>query len=318
MTRLVRFRSDLLALLAILLLSLLWFAPVLVPSITAATLLPYDNLSTFEPWRSLQAGRIPYNDLLSDLVLQNAAWKLHLRESLAAGEIPLWNPKILTGVPFLAGGQASALYPLNLLFYLLPLEVAYGWFTALQVAIAGAALYGFGRVLRLRVLAALFGAIVYMFSGFLIASVVFTMFLAAVPWLPLLLAVIELIVRKQEEKGVHSFLPIPYVAAGAAVIGLVVLAGHPELIYYTLLVAGAFSGVRLVAAYRRLRAGSALWPALACTLRLAGWLVTLALLGVAAGAAQLIPLVELLPLNFREGNATLQQVTDWAWPSRHL
>ena len=97
------------ALLVILLLALLWFAPVLVPSITAATLLPYDNLSTFDPWRSLQAGRIPYNDLLSDLVLQNAAWKLHLRESLAAGEIPLWNPKILTGVPFLAGGQASAL-----------------------------------------------------------------------------------------------------------------------------------------------------------------------------------------------------------------
>ena len=318
MTRLGRFRSDLLALLVILLLALLWFAPVLVPSITAATLLPYDNLSTFDPWRSLQAGRIPYNDLLSDLVLQNAAWKLHLRESLAAGEIPLWNPKILTGVPFLAGGQASALYPLNFLFYLLPLEIAYGWFTALQVAIAGAALYGFGRVLRLRVLAALFGAIVYMFSGFLIASVVFTMFLAAVPWLPLLLAVIELIVRKQEEKGVRSFLPIPYVAAGAAVVGLVVLAGHPELIYYTLLVAGAFSGVRLVAAYRRLRAGSAFWPALACTLRLAGWLATLALLGVAVGAAQLIPLVELLPHNFREGNATLQQVTGWAWPSRHL
>ena len=40
MTRLGRFRSDLLALLVILLLALLWFAPVLVPSITAATLLP--------------------------------------------------------------------------------------------------------------------------------------------------------------------------------------------------------------------------------------------------------------------------------------
>ena len=62
-------------------------------------------------------------------------------------------------------------------------------------------MYVFGRVLRLRVLAALFGAVVYMFSGFLIVSVVFTMFLAAVPWLPLLLAVIEFIVQKQEAKG---------------------------------------------------------------------------------------------------------------------
>ena len=59
------------------------------------------------------------------------------------------------------------------------------------------------------VLAALFGGVVYMFSGFLIVSVVFTMFLAAVPWLPLLLAVIEYIIRKQEEKGVRSFQPDP-------------------------------------------------------------------------------------------------------------
>ena len=77
-----------------------------------------------------------------------------------------------------------------------------------------------------------------MFSGFLIVSVVFTMFIAAAVWLPLLLALIEIIIRKQEAKGDQSFHPIPYVAAGAAVIGVMMLAGHPELIYYTLLVAG--------------------------------------------------------------------------------
>jgi hypothetical protein len=322
MSRLRRFRSDLLALLAILLLALLWFTPVLAPGLTHATLLPFDNLYSFEPWRSLQPDLIPHNELLSDLVLENAVWKAHIRESLAAGELPLWNPKILTGIPFLAAGQASTFYPLNILFYLLPLDVAYGWFTALQVAIAGAAMYVFGRVLRLRVLAALFGAVVYMFSGFLIVSVVFTMFLAAVPWLPLLLAVIEFIVQKQEAKGVRSFRPIPYVVVGAGVIGLVVLAGHPELIYYTLLTAGAYSLVRLIAAYTRIRrtadASAPRRAPLTRTLKLAGWLLTMAVLGVALGAVQLLPLVELLPLNFREGSASLAQVLDWAWPSRHV
>ncbi|HHY54374.1 MAG TPA: oligosaccharide flippase family protein [Chloroflexi bacterium] len=319
MLRLRRFRSDLLALLTILLLALLWFAPVLAPGLTHATLLPFDNLYTFEPWRSLQPDLIPHNELLSDLVLENAVWKAHIREALAAGELPLWNPKILTGIPFLAAGQASTFYPLNVLFYLLPLDVAYGWFTALQVAIAGATMYLFGRVLRLRVLAALFGAVVYMFSGFLIVSVVFTMFLAATPWLPLLLAVIEVIVRKQEAKGVRSFRPIPYVAVGAGVIGLVVLAGHPELIYYTLLTAGAYSLVRLIAAHTRIRRTTTTRRApLMRTLKLAGWLLTMAVLGVALGAVQLLPLVELLPLNFREGSASLAQVLDWAWPSRHV
>ena len=144
-----------------------------------------------------------------------------------------------------------------------------------------------------------------MFSGFLIVSVVFTMFVAAVPWLPLLLAVIEFIVRKQEEKGNRSFQPIPYVVAGAVVIGLVVLAGHPELIYYTLLVAGAYAFVRLVAAYFHIRRQSRQPSPFVRLLKLAGWLLTMAVAGVALGAVQLIPLVELLPLNFREGSASL-------------
>jgi O-antigen/teichoic acid export membrane protein len=182
-------------------------------------------------------------------------------------------------------------------------------------------MYLFARVLRLRVPAALFGAVVYMFSGFLIVSVVFTMFLAAAPWLPLLLAVIEVIVRKQEEKGVRSFRPIPYAVVGAAIIGLVVLAGHPELIYYTMLVAGAYSFVRLIAAYlriRRLHDGADRRAPLLRTVKLGGWLLTMAVLGIGLGAVQLIPLVELLPLNFRAGSASLAEVLGWAWPSRHV
>lgn len=317
-------RSDLLALLAIWLLALLWFAPVLAPGLTQATLLPYDNLYTFEPWRSLQPGLIPHNDLLSDLVLENVVWKAHIREAFSVGEFPLWNPKILTGIPFLAAGQASTFYPLNFLFYVLPLDLAYGWFTAVQIAIAGFSMYLLGRVLRLRPLAALYGAVVYMFSGFLIVSVVFTMFVAAVPWLPLLLAVIEFIAQKQEEKGPRSFRPIPYVLVGAGVIGLVALAGHPELIYYTMLTAGTFALVRLIVLYLRMRrgtngpAGGRKGTPLLRTVKLAGWLLAMAILGIGLGAVQLIPMLELLPLNFREGSASLAQVLGWAWPVRHL
>jgi hypothetical protein len=323
MSLLRRFRADLLALLAILGLALLWFAPVLLPALTGRTLLPYDNLYAFEPWRSLRPDIVPHNLLLSDLVLENAVWKQHTRAALAAGELPLWNPQIFTGIPFLAAGQASVFYPLNALFYALPLEWAYGWFTALSVALAGANMYAFGRVLRLRPVAALAGAIVYMFSGFLIVSVVFTMFLAAVPWLPLLLAVIEVVIRKQEEKGIASFHPIPYVVIGAAAIGLAVLAGHPELIYYTLIVAGLYAFVRLLAAWRTLARlpapdGARGRPALRRVLKLAGWLLAMAVLGVALGAIQLLPLLELLPLNFRQGSASLGQVLGWAWPSRHV
>lgn len=305
----------------LILLPLLWFAPVLLTPLTGRTLLPFDNLYAFEPWRSLLPGLVPHNLLLSDLVLENAVWKLHIRQTLAAGQLPLWNPQIFTGLPFLAAGQASTFYPLSILFYLLPLNLAYGWFTALQLALAGIGLYTWARTLRLRPFPALGGGVVYMFSGFLVASVVFTMFIAAVAWLPFLLATIEWIIRKQEEKGPAGYSPIPFVALGAATIGITVLAGHPELIYYTLLVAGAYTLVRLLVARRRMIAEAGRSESRAITRRLvqlAVWLLGMALLGVALGAVQLLPLLELLPLNFREGSADLAQVLEWAWPTRHV
>ena len=53
-------------------------------------------------------------------------------------------------------------------------------------------------------------------------------------------------------------------------------------------------------------------------MRLAGWLLAMIALGLALGAAQLIPLYELVRQSFREGSASLQQVRDWAWPSRQI
>ncbi len=315
--RLRPYRADLLALLTLWGLPLLWFAPVLFGGLT---LLPYDNLYAFEPWRSLQPDLVPHNLLLSDLVLENAVWKLHIRRTLADGQLPLWNPQIFTGLPFLAAGQASTFYPLSILFLILPLEAAYGWFTALQIGLAGTGLYVWARTVGLRPPAALLGGVVYMFSGFLIASVVFTMFIAAAAWLPFILAVIEQVIRKQEQKGLAAFTPIPYVVAGAGAIGVMVLAGHPELIYYTMLTAGGYTLVRLGVAWRHLVATCAV-PARAVARRLlapALWLLSMAILGIALGGVQLLPLLELLPLNFREGSATFAQVVGWAWPVRHV
>ena len=332
MHRLHRFRPDLLSLAILTVLPLIWFGPVLF---TGKTLLPYDNLYQFEPWRTLQPDISPHNGLLSDLVLENAVWKLHVRRTLQQLELPLWNPQLFSGAPFFAAGQSSAAYPLSVLFYLLPIEAAYGWFTAIQLAIAGVNAYLLGRVLKLRPVAALFSGVAFQFSGFLVVSVVFTMVIAAATWLPLLLAIIEKVIRKQEEKGVAGFRPIPYVVSAAAVVGLVALAGHPEFLYYTLLVAGIFTAARLLIAWRKIfsrsqdkgverpstsqsrpeRTGLQSLQAVAKT---AGWILLAALLGLAAGAVQILPLLELVQQNFREGSVSYQQVVGWAWPDRHI
>ena len=306
-------RLDVLIVLFLFLLPLLWFAPQVLGG---KTLLPADNLFASEPWKSFAAEQgvgVPHNLLISDLVLENRPWKSLIVEALRSGSLTdiLWNPRNFAGVPFLAAGQHSALYPLSIIFYALPLWRAYGIFTWLQLGLAAVGMYVFARVLRLRRAPATLAAVVYAFSGFYLVSVAFTMIIAAAAWLPLILAVIEIVVRKQEEKGGGAFSPVPYIVLGAAFLGLQVLAGHVEITYYTLMVMGFYAAWRLIGLGLRLKQ----WRP---PLRMAAWLALMVVLGLALGAAQLIPLYELVRQSFREGAASLQQVRDWAWPSRQI
>ncbi len=306
-------RTDALVVLALLLLPLLWFAPQVFGN---ATLLPADNLYQFPPWEpyatQLGAG-VPHNPLISDLILENYQWKSYILESLHSGDIGglLWSPRLFAGAPFLAAGQHSAMYPLSVLFYILPLWRAYGVFTWLQLGIAAAAMYIFMRVLRLRPLPAAVSAVAYAFSGFFIVSVNFTMVIAAAAWLPLVLAMIEIAVRKQEEKGAGSFSPVPYIVAGSLFLALASLAGHIEITYYTLMVSAYYALWRLIVLWRRVRTPLP-------SLRLALWLLVMVAFGLALSGVQLLPLYELVSQSFREGSASLQQVRDWAWPSQQV
>jgi len=310
-TRTKAIARRLVPLLLLTLLPLLWFWPVVVGG---KTLLPADNLYTFQPWATYaqQMGvTVPHNELLSDLILQNYAWKKYLQESLRAGDIPLWNPYLFTGAPFLAGGQHSGLYPLSLVYYVLPLPLAYGVFTWLQLALAGMSAYALARILRRSRAAALFAGAAYQFSGFFIVSVVFPMIIAAASWLPLLLGLTLVVFRKQREKGRGPFNPTAYMVAYAGVLALTTLAGHVEIVYDTLIVLALFGLWQLVITWRHV---GALWPAL----RSGIWLGIGTLFGLGMAGIQFLPLYELAQQNFREGSATLGQVLGWAWPVRQV
>jgi len=108
---------DLGVLILLLLLPLLLFAPVALGS---KTLLPADSLFLFEPYRAAAADgsagiaevlgvAFPHNHLVADLILENYAWKRFLVEAIHNRELPLWDPYIFAGHPFLANGQHSAL-----------------------------------------------------------------------------------------------------------------------------------------------------------------------------------------------------------------
>jgi O-antigen/teichoic acid export membrane protein len=310
-------RQDLLILLILLLLPVLLLTPT---TLGGKTLLPVDNLFAYQPWQSFAAQLgvgVPHNSLLSDLILENYVWKRFILESLRARQIPLWNPYIVAGEPFLAAGQHSALYPLSILFYVLPIPVAYGWFSALQLGLAGIFAYIFLRVIGANRFGATIAGITYQLSGFMVVSVVFTMMIAAAAWLPLILAMVEVVIKKQEGKGPVAYSPVPYIAVGAWAMGMQVLAGHIEITAYVLLVSAFYALCRLVTMALRLTYRSQNWgQALRVTARLALWIAAMVLLGLGLGGVQLIPLLELLPRNFRVGSVTYADVVGWALPLR--
>lgn len=248
---------DLGALLMLLVLPLILFWPVTLGS---KTLLPIDNLYQWEPYRRFarQQGMTlpPHNPLLSDLVLQKLPWKQFVVQSLRARESPLWSPNLFTGTPFLAAGQHWALYPLSVLFNIMPLPRAHSLFVVLNLWLAGVSMYLFVRVLRQGSLPALIAGVTYQLSAFFLVSAVHVMIVAAAAWLPLLQAIIETVIRKQEDRGCERYAPIGYVGLGAAILGMHVLVGHPEILLYTLIVVAYYALARLVMLWRHVRVWS--------------------------------------------------------------
>ena len=299
----------------LLLLLVVFFWPV---TLGGKSLLPLDNLFAFEPWKS-HAGdfqvQVPHNELLSDLILQNYPWKQLIVQALQSRQLPLWNPYILSGLPFLAAGQHSALYPLSALYYVLPLASAYGWFTVVQLLLAGVFMYAFCRTIGMRRIGSIVAAICFTFSGFMTVSVVHPMIIAAASWLPLILAVIERLIRTQEpllrneRPAPVSYLP--WIALGALALGLQFLAGHVEIAYYVLLVSGFYALCRLAILWHRTRNTAQVG-------KLALGLVILVALGIGLAAIQVVPLFEVVTQNFRQESATYQQVVGWAYPWRRL
>ncbi len=311
---------DVLIALALLALAALFLWDV---TLGGKALLPLDNLFAIPPYDSL-AGSLgiaaPHNLLISDQVLQNIWWKSFARDTLLAGEIPLWNPYTFSGVPFLAAGQYAVMYPLGILFYVLPLASAYGWFTALHLFLGGLFMYIFLRAIGVVRFGAVISALAFMFSLVLVTAFLWPMVLSTAVWTPLLLAFIELTVRDNVERpplplpgrlGPLSGRALLWPVGGMIALGLQFLAGHMEYSFYVLFTMAYYAACRLAIGWWNRR--STIRTVWAATLLLA-----MVSVGAGIAAVQLIPFQEVIRENFRAGFTTYPDVIGWALPKIQL
>lgn len=221
--------------------------------------------------------------------------RVYLARALLEGRLPLWNPDLFLGAPFLANPQSAVLYPPSWLFVVLPEHAGYTAQLVLHTSLASTFMYAFARVsLGVRPLAAVVGGLAYGFGGFTVGQTGHINQLSAAAWLPATLVAYDRAVTLASPR---------WLAGGALALGLQVLAGHPQVTYMTLLALGLFGLVRAPWTRPRALVGAGLVG------------VGLGLLGGLIAAAQILPTLELAPLSIRGEGVSWKDAVASSLPS---
>jgi hypothetical protein len=214
------------------------------------------------------------------------------------GHIPLWNPEIFGGMPFVAGMHGDIFYPTAWLRLLLPIHVAMNLGFVIHYVLAGVFTYWFLRKWNVSWTGAVVGGLTYQLSG-VIGSYVSPghdgkLFVTAL--LPLMLVSLTLAVRDRRWEG-YALL--------ALAVGLALLSPHPQMAQYALIAAGIFT---LYLAFGE-PSDKRSWRDRLMPLGLA---LAAVIVGVGIGAIQYLPFYAYIPFSPRDASA----VQGFEWSAR--
>lgn len=237
-------------------------------------------------WRIALAGRVL---AAGDVFTYFYPYWAEATRAIRSGRLPLWNPYLFMGAPFLANSQAGFFYPLNWpLWLLLPAHRSVHLTIVAHLGLAGLTGYLWGRTsLRLEHISAWTVGSAFALGGYLGAHVEHVNQLQGLAWLPLMLMLWDRVSRSASLQA--GKWPL---AGLGVVIGLVMLTGHTQTAFVSLVGLAAYG------------LGSALWDGLRRRkyrplLRRVVLLAVVAGMGAALAAAQLVPTWELSLLSVR-------------------
>lgn len=210
---------------------------------------------------------------------------------------PLWNPFYSSGQPFAANPTHQLFHPLTALFFVLPFEWAFRLQVILPVFMAAGGMLFLLRALRRSRGAALFGALVWGFGGYILSATNLLLIHVAVSALPACLGFGVLALRRGERR---------FVVGLAVTFGLVCLAGEPTTILCTPFLLAATLAES--AGGRGERIGTRAVSRVAIGL----------LLGTMLGAVALLPGVDLLRKSVRRDPLPSRVADSWSLSSDRL
>ncbi len=175
-----RGRAHLACLAIIVGLTVAWFFPLFQGSSYSAV--PgYEN--AVYPWAASSNGQTFYPQ--SDQAALSLPWQTTLSNSLKHGSIPLWNNESFGGQPLFANGSSALAYPPRLILAkTVSPTTAYNVLSFLHVLLAGVFTYWLLADLELSPLAALFGAVAWMFGAYTLGWLELEVVAPLFAWLP--------------------------------------------------------------------------------------------------------------------------------------
>lgn len=242
------------------------------------------------------------SDVLSsqDYTIITLPFQAFAEASWGRGDVPLWTPHLLFGVPFLANGDTFIFYPLQPFFWLFDSAKAIGGQIWLHSILGSVTTYAWLRVsLRRQPVGAAIGAAIVVYGGFTLSHHGFLTFVHVLPWTPLLLLCLE---RAVERTVIWAWW-------GAAVVALIFLAGLPQLTWQVLWFLPLYLALVVLrdrTAWRR--------RALVAILVTGGALAA----GAAMASVQILPQSELVAQSPRGDGLTLGEAGLAAFPAEEL
>ena len=216
----------------------------------------------------------------------------YLRESIRAGELPLWNPLSNCGAPFLAQWGTMCLYPGSLVLVALPMPWALGVFCLLHLWLGGLGARALADRWTGNRFAAAVAGTAFALNGASLACITWPNYCVALGWLPWIVQLTEQAWREGGRKLVLAAL------AGT----MQMLTGVPELVALT----WGLLGVLLVADCVKRKTENV---SRADLTHFALRFTLLILLIAALSAAQLLPFFDLLAHSQRDAS-----YRDARWP----
>jgi hypothetical protein len=232
-----------------------------------------------------------------------------LREQLTVGRLPLWNPYLFSGAPYIGNPQTWPLYPASVLLLFFSAPVALMVSLVLHIFLAGCSMFLLlhrGHA-RLGLWPSLLGAVSFMLGGFLVSKSQFPNMLQALAYVPLLLLCTEQLVQRPNARNVLKL--------GVA-LGLQILAAHAQMTVFAVYLMVLLGLWR----FRVLKERSA-----RALMQRLGWALLSFALALALSCPQWLPVVEWTRIAGREQFSLAeahrfvlgpQQITNFFWPNR--